>query len=245
MNLRQRISEILQIITQNIPEREYYVQLAFLTALIQEPFYLYGRAGCGSSLFTRRISSAFKNPKILRLGKKQKHLPEDFSDYNIIVFDNFSPNDEEIKNALQIVIHDHENCSIIILGDQKPESILCRSEVSDQITLTIMLPDNISSEALCKLIQIHDGNSDVTVPPELAISAEEQTKWLAGISKITLSPDTLAVIGKVAETCTNNSVFVPIRKWLALSNMIKAIAFLNGRTETKLIDTFHLGAQRI
>ena len=241
MNLRQRISEILQIITQNIPEREYYVQLAFLTALIQEPFYLYGRAGCGSSLFTRRISSAFKNPKILRLGKKQKHLPEDFSDYNIIVFDNFSPNDEEIKNALQIVIHDHENCSIIILGDQKPESILCRSEVSDQITLTIMLPDNISSEALCKLIQIHDGNSDVTVPPELAISAEEQTKWLAGISKITLSPDTLAVIGKVAETCTNNSVFVPIRKWLALSNMIKAIAFLNGRTETKLIDTFFLG----
>ena len=241
MNLRQRFSEILQIITQNIPEREYYVQLAFLTALIQEPFYLYGRSGCGSSLFTRRISSAFKNPKILRLGKKQKHLPEDFSDFNIIVFDNFSPNDEEMKNNLQIVIHDHEKCSIIILGDQKPESILSRSEVSDQITLTIMLPDSISSEALCKLIQIHDGNSDVTVPPEITISSEEQAKWMAEISKITLSPNTLAVIGKVAETCTNNGVFVPIRKWLALSNMIKAIAFLNGRTETKLIDTFFLG----
>ena len=94
MNLRQRFSEILQIITQNIPEREYYVQLAFLTALIQEPFYMYGRPGCGSSLFTRRISSAFKNPKILRLGKKQKQLPENITDFNIIIFENFDHSKE-------------------------------------------------------------------------------------------------------------------------------------------------------
>ena len=57
MNLRQRISEILQIITQNIPEREYYVQLAFLTALIQEPFYLYGRARESLAKLTHRIKA--------------------------------------------------------------------------------------------------------------------------------------------------------------------------------------------
>jgi MoxR-like ATPase len=241
MNLRQRFAELIAIITKDIPEREYYVQLGFLTALIQEPFYLYGRPGCGSSLFIRRISSAFKDAKVLKLGKKQRQLPDNINDFNLIIFDNFTPGDEQSKNNLQIVIHDHEKNSIIISGDQKPESALSRSEVSDQVTLTIMLPDNISSDALCKLLQLHGTDSNVTVPPSLAISAEEQAQWIQAISKVTLSPNTLAVIGKVAETCEKNCVYVPIRRWLALSNMIKAIAFLNGRAETKLIDTFFLG----
>ena len=241
MTLRQRFSEILKIITQNIPEREYYVQLGFLTALVHEPFYLYGRPGCGSSLMIRRIASAFKDAKIQKIDKKQKQLPENLNDFNLIVFDNFTPGDEQSKSNLQIAIHDRANVSIIISGDQKPESVLSRSEVSDQVTLTIMLPENISPEALCKLIQIHTGNSNVTVPPEVAISAEEQAQWLKNISKVTLSPDTLDVIGKVAEICAKNGVYVSIRRWLALSNMVKAIAFLNGRAETKLIDTFFLG----
>ena len=241
MNLRQRFAELLQIITKDIPEREYYVQLGFLTALIQEPFYLYGRPGCGSSLFIRRISSAFKDARVLKLGKKQRQLPDNINDFNLIIFDNFTPNDELSKSNLQIVIHDHEKNSIIISGDQKPESALSRSEVSDQVTLTIMLPDSISSDALCKLLQIHGTDSNVIVPPSIAISAEEQAEWIQALSKVTLSPNTLAVIGKVAETCEKNCVYVPIRRWLALSNMIKAIAFLNGRTETKLIDTFFLG----
>lgn len=241
MNLRQRISDLLQLITKNIPEREYYVQLGFLTALIQEPFYLYGRPGCGSSLLIQRIISAFKDAKILTLSKRQRQFPESINNYNVIIFENFAPGDEQSKNNLQIAIHDHGKKTIIISGDQKPESALCRSEVSDQVTLTIMLPENISSDALCKLLQIHAGESNVTIPPELAISAEEQIKWVQEINKVSLSADTLAVIGKVAETCTKNGVYVSIRRWIALSNMVKAIAFLNGRSETKLIDTFFLG----
>ena len=241
MNLRQRFSELLQLITQNIPEREYYVQLGFLTALIQEPFYLYGRPGCGSSLLIRRITSAFKNPKILKLDKKQKLLPDNIDDYNLVIFENFTPGDEQSKNNLQIAIHDHEKRSIIISGDQKPESALSRSEVSDQVTLTIMLPDNISSDALCQLLQIRADETNISVPTEISISAEEQTQWIKGINKVTLSSNTLAVIGKVAELCSKSGVYVSIRRWIALSNMIKAIAFLNGRSETKLIDTFFLG----
>ena len=217
------------------------MQLGFLTTLIQEPFYLYGRPGCGSSLIIRRIASAFKDAKILKLGKKQQQLPDNINDFNLIIFENFTPVDEVSKSNLQFVIHDHEKNSIIVSGDQKPEAALNRSEVSDQITLTIMLPENISSEALCTLLQIHTKGNAVPVPAEIAISSEEQAQWLKEINKVTLSPNTLAVIGKIAETCANNGIYVPIRKWLALSNMVKAIAFLNGRNETKLIDTFFLG----
>jgi MoxR-like ATPase len=241
MNLRQRFAELLQIITKNIPEREYHVQLGFLTTLIQEPFYLYGRPGCGTSLIIRRISNAFKDAKVLRLGKQQKQLPDNTNDFNQIIFDNFTPSDEQIKSNLQIAIHDHGKKSIIISGNQKPESALSRSEVTDQVTLTIMLPETISSDALCTLLQIQGHESDVAIPDNLAISAEEQAEWIQEIHKVTLSPNTLAVIGKVAESCTRNGVYVSIRRWIALSNMIKAIAFLNDRNETKLIDTFFLG----
>jgi MoxR-like ATPase len=241
MNLRQRFAELLQLITKNIPEREYHVQLGFLTTLIQEPFYLYGHPGCGSSLIIHRISSAFKDAKILKLDKKHKELPDNINDYNLIIFDNFSPGDEQNKSNLQIAVHDHEKNSIIISGDQKPESALCRSEVSDQVTLTIMLPENISSDALCSLLQIQGTESEVTIPETIAISASEQAQWLKEINKVTLSPNTLAVIGKVSETCSQNGVYVSIRRWIALANMIKAIAYLNGRNETKLIDTFFLG----
>ena len=217
------------------------MQLGFLTTLIQEPFYLYGRPGCGTSLIIRRISSAFKDAKVLRLGKKQKQLPDNTNDFNQIIFDNFTPSDEQIKSNLQIAIHDHDKKSIIISGNQKPESALSRSEVTDQVTLTIMLPETISSDALCTLLQIQGHEKDVEIPSDLAISTEEQAQWLNDISKVTLSPNTLAVIGKVAESCTRNGVYVSIRRWIALSNMIKAIAFLNDRNETKLIDTFFLG----
>ena len=104
-----------------------------------------------------------------------------------------------------------------------------------------MLPESISPDALCTLLQIQRHESEVEIPADLAISAEEQAQWLNDISKVTLSPNTLAVIGKVAESCTRNGVYVSIRRWIALSNMIKAIAFLNDRNETKLIDTFFLG----
>ena len=41
MTLTKRISELMQAITASIPEREFCIQLGFLTTLVGEPFYLY------------------------------------------------------------------------------------------------------------------------------------------------------------------------------------------------------------
>ena len=47
MTLTKRISELMQAITANIPEREFCIQLGFLATLVGKPFYLYGRSGSG------------------------------------------------------------------------------------------------------------------------------------------------------------------------------------------------------
>ena len=56
-----------------------------------------------------------------------------------------------------------------------------------------------------------------------------------------LSPDTLAIIGKLSELCIQNAIYVPISKWLSLANIARTIAFFNGRNETTFSDTLFLG----
>lgn len=65
--------------------------------------------------------------------------------------------------------------------------------------------------------------------------------WNDEIRKIDLSEDTLYIIGEIAKICVENDIYVPIRKWMALTNIIKAAAFFNGRRETRITDTFFLG----
>lgn len=241
MTLTKRIFELLQIITKDIPEREYFIELGFLSSIVGEPFYLFGRPGSGRTLITKRITEAFKNPKILTISKDK---PEDSfapNSFDFIIFSNFDPIDDESKARLQKALLNRNKKAVAISGSQRPEVALNRAEVSDLITLTLMLPDTISPSALCTLLKSQGAASEVYVPLGLAISQEERIQWVEEISKISLSDDTMNVIGKVAENCEKNNIYVPIRKWLALANMVKAIAFFNGRTETKLTDTFFLG----
>ena len=45
MTLRERIAKLMDELAAGIPEREYCIQLSFLTMIIGEPFYIYGRSG--------------------------------------------------------------------------------------------------------------------------------------------------------------------------------------------------------
>lgn len=241
MTLTKRISELLQALSAGIPEREFCLQLGFLTALVGEPFYLYGRSGSGKSLITDRIIAAFKGSKVLKIGKRETDIPEKLSTYDLVIFQSFDPMDESEKYNVQIALQDKEKSSLIISGDLRPEVALNRGEITDQITLTVALPDSISPSALCSLLKTRGDVTATYVPLGLAVSVEEKAQWNEEIKKVALSEDTLTVIGKVAEVCDQNNIYVPIRKWIALTNIIKAAAFFNGRTETRLTDSFFLG----
>ena len=241
MTLTKRISELMQAITASIPEREFCIQLGFLTTLVGEPFYLYGRSGSGKSLVINRITAAFKNVKALKLGKREQELPKALESFDLIIFQSFNPFEEKSKSNVHIALEDRQKASLIISGDIRPEVALNRTEITDKITLIVALPDSISSEALCNLLMTQGDTTSIHVPTGLAVSAEEKALWNDEIKKVALSEDTLYIIGEIAKTCDENNIYVPIRKWIALTNIIKAAAFFNGRSETRITDTFFLG----
>jgi len=241
MNVTKRISELLQVLTTGIPEREFCVQLAFLTAVVGEPFYLYGRSGSGKSLVINRLMAAFKNAKVLRIGKRELEMPNRLDSFDMIIFQSLNVTDEKAKANLHIAFDDRANASLIVSGDIRPEAALNRADITDRITLIVALPDNISPEALCDLLKTPGDVTATYVPRGLAVSSEEKTQWNEEIRKIALSEDTLHIIAEMAKVCQKECIYVPIRKWLALSNIMKAAAFFNGRTETRITDTFFLG----
>lgn len=241
MTLTQRISELLQALNNGIPERETCIQLGFLATVIGEPFFIYGRAGSGKTMLINRLSQIFKSSKILKINRHQRTLPENLSQYDLIVFQDFNPSDETLKENVQTALHNRNKTALTISSDQRPESVLNRAEIADQITLTVSLPDSLSPDALCELLQNLNSLENVFVPDELTISDEERKSWSDEIKKVELSHETLHVISQLAELCDQNDIYVPIRKWIALTNIIKAIAFFNGRTHTVPTDTLFLG----
>ncbi len=241
MTLTQRIQELLQNLCVDFPERESCLRLGFLAAVNNEPFYLYGRTGSGKNLLTSRLISAFKDARVLQVGSRQHDFPAKVSDFDLIIFQNFNPIDDSTKENVRNSLRYSNNATVILSSDIRPENAMGRAEIADEITLTISMPDSLSPEALCSLLQNQGKLQNFHIPEELAISNEEKLTWKEEIKKVELSEDTLALVGKIAELCSQNGIYVPISKWLALTNMAKAIAFFNGRNKTTFTDTLFLG----
>ncbi|MBR6379217.1 MAG: hypothetical protein IKS02_04520 [Fibrobacter sp.] len=241
MTLTKRISELMASLVAGIPEREFQIQLGFLAALLGEPFYLYGRSGSGKGLILERWIAAFKNAKALKIGSREQDMPDNLSSYDFIQFLAYDPRNEKIKDNAAIALEDHGKASLIFSGDMRPEDALCRGEIIDSIPLTVVLPENISSDALCDLLKTQGDVTSTRVSPGLVVTAEERSQWNEEIKKVALSEDSLKVIAGVVDVCDENKIYVSVRKWIALANIMKAMAFFNGRTETRLEDTFFLG----
>lgn len=241
MELKKRITDLMAALCKSLPERDFCIQLAFLTMFVGEPFYLYGRTGSGKALVIDRLIAALKNAKALKIGRRQQEIPSDLSSYDIIAFQGFDTTNENTKNQVQIALQDRQGTPLIISGDVRPEVALARGEILDKVALTVALPDSISADALCQLLTASSDVTGTDIPEELTISREEIKKWNEEIKKVVFSKDSLTLIGRLAEICDKNNIYVSIKKWLVLSNIAKAAAFFNDRTETNLMDTFFFG----
>jgi MoxR-like ATPase len=241
MTLKQRITNLMDELAVGIPEREYCIQLAFLTMIIGEPFYIYGRSGSGKAIVLDRLIAAFKNAKAFKVGRRQQEVPAKLSEYDIVVFQSYYPSNENMKNWVQIALQDRDGTPLIVSGDIRPEVALTRGDIIDKLALTVCLPDSISPAGLCSLLTNPEDVTATNINPELAITKDEFKKWTPEIRKVNFSQDSLSMIGKLADLCDKNNIYVSIKKWLVLSQLAKAAAFFNGRTETSLMDTSFLG----
>lgn len=240
--MNKRISELLQAMNKGIPEREFIIQMGFLAAITGEPFYIFGRSGSGRSILVNRIAAAFANMHILKVGRRQENFPNKLNSFGMIIFKDFNPADESAKENIRQALHERGQAPLIITNDQRPESILSKADITDNITLTLSIPESLSPAALCSVLQNQAEMTNMEIPENLVVTQEEVTKWNQELKQVKLSKDTLDIIAKLAETCDNNDLYISIRKWMSLANMIKAIAYFNGRTETRFTDTFFMAA---
>ena len=241
MTLTNRIQNLMQALCQEFPERQDRLQLGFLAAINNESFYLYGRAGSGKNFLIERLLSAFKKTNVLKVDSRPQGFPANLDNYDVIWFNEFNPIDDDTKSSVRNALRNRKNSTLILSSDVRPENAMGRADIADEITLTIYMPDNLSSDALCMLLQNHGLNDNFKVPDEYTISDEEKEQWANEIQRVTLSPDTMAIIGKLSELCIQNAIYVPISKWLSLANIARTIAFFNGRNETTFSDALFLG----
>lgn len=241
MTLTNRIQNLMQALCQEFPERQDRLQLGFLAAINNESFYLYGRSGSGKNFMINRLLSAFKKTNILKIDSRPQELPTSLEAYDVIWFKEFNPIDDLTKNNVRNALQNRHNTTLILSSDVRPENAMGRADIADDITLTIYMPDNLSSDALCMLLQNHSLNDSFKVPEEYTISDEEKKQWAEEIKNVVLSSDTMTIIGKLSELCIENAIYVPISKWLSLANIARTIAFFNGRKETTFSDALFLG----
>ncbi|MBO6076669.1 MAG: hypothetical protein J6P15_06030 [Fibrobacter sp.] len=241
MTLTNRIQNLMQALCQEFPERQDRLQLAFLAAINDEPFYLYGRTGSGKSFMINRLLSAFKKPRFIEMGSHPHEIPGSIDDYDVVLFKGFNPIDDATKECVRNALQKRKHTTLILSSDVRPENAMGRADIVDEITLTICMPDNLSSESLCLLLQNYSLSEDFKAPEEYTISEEEKRQWADEIQKVALSAETMAIIGKLSDLCIQNAIYVPISKWLSLANIARTIAFFNGRNQTTFSDTLFLG----
>lgn len=241
MTLTERISTLLKTLSVGIPEREFCLQLAFLSVIIGEPFYIFGRYGSGKSLLTKRLIATFHDAKVLKFGKRPVDFPDSLNGYDMIIFSGINPADESTQHKVQVALQDREGIPLFISGDIRPESVMRQIGIADRSILSITLPESLSAPALCHLLNNQSEIESFSVDKDLTISTEERLQWLAEIKKVTLSENTLSIIGSLSEAADQNDLYISIRQWMALTDLVKASAYFNGRTETTIADTFFLG----
>jgi len=77
MTLKTRISKLVEIISQNMHEREEIIAVSLLGALSGQNTFLYGPPGTAKSLISRRLASAFDKPSYFECLMNRFTTPEE------------------------------------------------------------------------------------------------------------------------------------------------------------------------
>lgn len=241
MALKERINSLLVALKNGIVERDAFLQIIFLSILTNQPIYIFGRSGSGKSLLVKRAKQAFKANNTLFFGKRDRVLPEQISEYDMVQFVGFDGAESLTQKAIKIILQEFEDKPIILSGERRAESTLSEAGIIDAINISLALPESLKSVSLQKLLGSSFDNDAYVIPEELKVSPEEKKLWLSEVDKIAVSPVVLELIGKFSEMCYDNRVYISVRRWKKLLRMLKTIAYFNDRKEVILTDSFLLG----
>ena len=147
--------------------------------------------------------------------------------------------DSEIKLPLKLLIAASNELpahgeGLEALWDRFLLRIICTCVKDEQTFYNMLLDDN---------------DKEINVPSELQISEEEYADWRGRINRISLSAEILHYITNVRRQLkrlllddegTARNVYISDRRWKNIVQLLKASAFINGRTEVNSSDLLPL-----
>ena len=149
MEIKNRISELLGLLTNGLFDRGPIFELAFLSVFSEQSTYIFGRSGSGKNIIAKRLVQAFRDPNVLTFGKRQQEIPDEFNDYQIVLFQGFDSKSPICSSFVNIALQEKAGRSLLMISKDRPEVALNRAGVGDQILFVLSLPEEIG-RASCR-----------------------------------------------------------------------------------------------
>lgn len=278
MEIKERISLLLEEMNRGVYEKEVEVGLSLLAALAGESILLLGPPGVAKSMVARRLKKAFVNARAFEYLMSRFSTPDEIfgpvsisrlkeSDTYERVVDGYLPTadvvflDEiwkagpAIQNTLLTVINEklfrNGNTEIklplkllVAASNELPAQGEGLDALWDRFLIRVISTCVKREETFYQMLLDEEVEEDDEVG-KWQITDEEYRLWQEEIVRVTVPMTILACITEIRQGLgkvevqgseVHRNVYVSDRRWKNIVRLLKASAFVHGRTEVTLSD---------
>ena len=278
MEIKERISLLLEEMNRGVYEKEVEVGLSLLAALPGESILLLGPPGVAKSMVARRLKKAFVNARAFEYLMSRFSTPDEIfgpvsisrlkeSDTYERVVDGYLPTadvvflDEiwkagpAIQNTLLTVINEklfrNGNTEIklplkllVAASNELPAQGEGLDALWDRFLIRVISTCVKREETFYQMLLDEEVEEDDEVG-KWQITDEEYRLWQEEIVRVTVPMTILACITEIRQGLgkvevqgseVHRNVYVSDRRWKNIVRLLKASAFVHGRTEVTLSD---------
>ncbi|MFM4865431.1 AAA family ATPase [Aeromonas caviae] len=211
--------------------------------------YLMNRFSTPEEVFGPISIKALKEDRYVR--KTEHYLPQ--ADFAFL--DEIWKSSPAILNTLLTLINEHtfrngeqiEQAplkALVAASNETPDANQGLDALYDRFIIRLMVGPIEQSDNFERLLACKPTEAAIRVDDSLVVKADEWAKWREQLHEVSLSPETLTIIhlirSELATRYDELKVYVSDRRWQRATQLLKAAALFNGRSETNHSDALLL-----
>ncbi|HEH9426952.1 TPA: AAA family ATPase [Aeromonas sobria] len=211
--------------------------------------YLMNRFSTPEEVFGPISIKALKEDRYVR--KTEHYLPQ--ADFAFL--DEIWKSSPAILNTLLTLINEHtfrngeqiEQAplkALVAASNETPDANQGLDALYDRFIIRLMVGPIEQSDNFERLLACKPTEATIRVDDSLIVKADEWAKWREQLHEVSLSPETLTIIRLIRSELSTRydelKVYVSDRRWQRATQLIKAAALFNGRSETNHSDALLL-----
>ncbi|MFM5748129.1 AAA family ATPase [Aeromonas caviae] len=211
--------------------------------------YLMNRFSTPEEVFGPISIKALKEDRYVR--KTEHYLPQ--ADFAFL--DEIWKSSPAILNTLLTLINEHTFRNgeqieqtplkaLVAASNETPDANQGLDALYDRFIIRLMVGPIEQSDNFERLLACKPSEAAIRVDDSLIVKADEWAKWREQLHEVSLSPETLTIIrlirSELATRYDKLKVYVSDRRWQRATQLLKAAALFNGRSETNHSDALLL-----